>query len=283
MKKINSVSGGKTSSFIAANYPADLNLFALVRTEDQNCLFPDSKIRQLIEDRIQKPFVGTLEDDLIIYTILDLEQFIGQEIKIVSGETYDQIIKTKGGWLPNKLHRYCTTYLKIEPMFKFWFENFEEPVEMRIGFRANEVSRMNRMIEKTDQNGFLSYKWTTEKMKDGRNKWKEIAWQKPIFPLIEQRTFKDEIERFWKDKPVRFAEFNNCVGCFHRNPILLNKMFQKHANKMNWFLCAEKEKNKKVGTWRSDMTYQKIKDSKTQIEIDFDQYDTCDSGFCENE
>jgi hypothetical protein len=283
MKTINSVSGGKTSSFIAANYLADLNLFSLVRTEDKNCLFPDSKIRQIVEDRIQKPFVGTLEDDLIIYTILDLEQFIGQEIKIVSGETYDQIIQKKGGWLPNKLHRYCTTFLKIEPMFKFWLDNFEEPVEMRIGFRANETSRMQTMIEKTDENGFLSYKWTTEKLKDGRNKWKQIPWQKPTFPLIEKRTFKDEIEKFWKDKPVRFAEFNNCVGCFHRNPILLHRMFEKHSNKMNWFLCAEKNEKNKSGTWRSDVSYEQIKNFKKQLTIEFDQYDTCDSGFCENE
>ena len=47
MKTINSLSGGKTSSFIAANYPADYNIFALVRTNNKKCLFPDEKIRQM--------------------------------------------------------------------------------------------------------------------------------------------------------------------------------------------------------------------------------------------
>ena len=37
MVKVNSVSGGQTSAYIAANYPADYNVFALVRTNDKNC------------------------------------------------------------------------------------------------------------------------------------------------------------------------------------------------------------------------------------------------------
>ena len=32
MITVNSVSGGKTSAYIAANYPADYDVFALVRT-----------------------------------------------------------------------------------------------------------------------------------------------------------------------------------------------------------------------------------------------------------
>ena len=46
MKTVNSISGGKTSAYIAANYPADYNVFSLVRTKDKSCLFPDKKIRQ---------------------------------------------------------------------------------------------------------------------------------------------------------------------------------------------------------------------------------------------
>ena len=97
MKTINSLSGGKTSSYIAANYKADYNVFALVTTTDKNCLFPDKKLRQVVSDRIGVDFVGTLEDDIIIYTMLDLEQYIGQEIKWVSGLSFDEVIETKGG------------------------------------------------------------------------------------------------------------------------------------------------------------------------------------------
>ncbi len=48
MITVNSVSGGKTSAYIAANYPADYDVFSLVRTNDKSCLFPDAKIRQIV-------------------------------------------------------------------------------------------------------------------------------------------------------------------------------------------------------------------------------------------
>ena len=88
MKTVNSLSGGKTSSYIAANYPADYNVFALVRTDDKSCMFPDAKIRQMVSDRIGTEFIGTLEMDDIIYTMFDLEQYIGQEIHWVSPLTF---------------------------------------------------------------------------------------------------------------------------------------------------------------------------------------------------
>jgi hypothetical protein len=72
MKTVNSVSGGKTSAYIAANYPADYNVFALVRTTDMNCLYPDKKLRQVVSDKIGTEFIGTLEDDVIIHKMLDL-------------------------------------------------------------------------------------------------------------------------------------------------------------------------------------------------------------------
>ena len=111
MKSINSLSGGKTSSYIAANYPADYDVFSLVRIEDPNCKFKDEKVRKLVEDKIQAPFIGTAEMDTIIYTMLDLEQYIGRAITWITGPTFEQVIKNKGGYLPNKITRYCTTEL----------------------------------------------------------------------------------------------------------------------------------------------------------------------------
>ena len=108
MKTVNSLSGGKTSSYIAANYPADYNVFSLVRTDDKKCMFPDAKIRQQVSDRLGTEFIGTLEDDTIIYTMLDLEQFIGSKIDWVTGKTFDAVLKT-AGTLPDPLRRYCTT------------------------------------------------------------------------------------------------------------------------------------------------------------------------------
>lgn len=279
MKKVNSLSGGKTSSYIAANYPADYNVFSLVRTDDQNCLFPDKKIRQIVSDKIGKEFVGTLEEDAIIYTMLDLEQYIGKKIDWVSGITFDEIVEKKRGWLPNKLHRYCTTNLKLIPIFEWWYKNINNPVEMRIGYRANETKRAIRMNEKRNKNGLLEIKATISKHPNGRNKWEIFEWQNPTFPLIDDNIRKDTIEEFWKDKPVRFAWMNNCVGCFHRNEILLKRMFEKNPNKMQWFANQEIGRNGK-GTWKTGITYEKIKNHKMQIQLFDDDFNDCDSGYC---
>lgn len=282
MKTVNSLSGGKTSSYIAANYPADYNVFALVRTIDKNCMFPDAKIRQIVSDKIGREFIGTLEEDAIIYTMLDLEQFTGKKIDWVTGKTFDEIINRNGKmYLPNVTQRFCTTEMKLYPIFKWWQNNFDEPVKMRIGFRANEMKRAKNMIEKTNEEGCLMFKDIVGKTKTGnRNKWQNIPWQKPEFPLIENGIFKDTIENFWKDKPVRFAWMNNCVGCFHRNEILLKVMSEKHPNKFDWFCDQENKGGYGKRTFKNGMTYDKIKNWKTQLELFEDDFNDCDSGYC---
>jgi len=279
MIKINSISGGKTSSYIAKNYPADYNLFSLVRTNDDSCLFPDAKIRQIVSDKLGFEFIGTLEEDAIIYTMLDLEQFIGSKINWVSGKPFEDILKRgKKLYLPNVTQRFCTTELKLEPMFNWWRENINEVVEMRIGFRANEKSRVKTMLSKTNENGNLTMKTIVGKRKT-QNKWDDIEWQKPVFPLVSDNMYRDNIELYWKDKPVRFAYMNNCVGCFHRTPILLKHMSIKHENKFDWF--ADKEQNGyKTRTFKNGMTYKEIKKAFKQTSLFDEDFNECDSGYC---
>ena len=281
MKTANSLSGGKTSAYIAANYPADYNLFALVRTDDKNCIYPDAKIRQLVSDKIGREFIGTLEEDTIIKTMLELEQFIGFKIDWVSGESFDKIIiRGNKKYLPNATKRFCTSEMKVKPLFNWWLKNICEPVKMRIGFRANEMSRAKNMMEKTNENGFLMEKHIIGKSKNGkRNKWALTEWQKPDFPLIKDAVFKDQIEQFWKDKPVTFAYMNNCIGCFHRSPALLKLMSEKHPKKFDWFINAEKNGYGKR-TFKNGTNYQKIKNSFKQTQLFEDDFNECDSGQC---
>jgi hypothetical protein len=280
MKTVNSLSGGKTSSYIAANYPADYNVFSLVRTIDKNCLFPDTKIRQEVSDRLGVEFIGTLEEDTIIYTMLDLEQFIGSKINWVTGKPFDEIIDRNGKkYLPNVTQRFCTTEMKLKPIFDWWLKEISEVVEMRIGFRANEQNRAKTMLSKTNENGNSTFKNIIGKRKT-QNKWKDIEWQKPSFPLIKDNIYKDTIENFWNDKPVRFAYMNNCVGCFHRNEVLLKLMSDKHPNKFQWFINAEQEDGNNVRTFKNGINYEQIKNSFKQIELFEDDFNECDSGYC---
>ena len=276
MKTVNSLSGGKTSSYIAANYKADYNVFSLVRTDDKKCLFPDAKIRQEVSDRLGAEFIGTLEEDAIIYTMLDLEQYIGQKIGWVTGKTFDQVINRNGKtYLPNVTQRFCTTEMKLQPIFNWWQNKFNEPVKMQIGYRANEGSRAKTMLSKTNQNGFSTFKAIVGKRKT-QNKWADIEWQKPMFPLIDNNIYKDKIEKYWKDKPVRFAYMNNCVGCFHRTPILLKHLSDKHPNKYQWFIDAEQD----TATFKNGMNYEQIKNSFKQTKLFEDDFNECDSGYC---
>ena len=280
MKTVNSLSGGKTSSYIAANYPADYNVFSLVRTDDKNCMFPDKKIRQEVSDRLGVEFIGTLEEDTIIYTMLDLEQFIGSKIDWVTGKAFDDVILRNGKkYLPNVTQRFCTTEMKLQPLFDWWRSSINEVVEMRIGFRANEQNRAKTMLSKTNENGNSTFKAIVGKRKT-QNKWANIEWQKPKFPLIEDSIFKDKVEKYWQDKNVRFAYMNNCVGCFHRNEVLLKLMSDKHPNKFQWFINAEQETGYNIRTFKNGVTYEKIKDSLKQTELFDDDFNECDSGYC---
>lgn len=278
MKTINSLSGGKTSSYIAAHYPADYDVFSLVRTEDQASKFKDEKVRQMVEDRIQAPFIATAEDDTIVYTMLDLEQYIGREITWVTGPTFEQVINNHGGYLPNKVARYCTTDMKTMPIAQWRYKTIEGDAEMRFGFRANEQSRAKTMTDKLNERGMTEVKIVVGKTKTGtRNRWGVIDYCKPTFPLIEAGVFKDNVEEYWKDKPVRFAYMNNCIGCWWRGPMLLKHMADKHPEKMDWF-ARQEEGNK--GNFKSDVSYREIINYNSQFTLFDEDFSECDGGYC---
>jgi len=279
MKLVNCLSGGKTSSYIAANYKSDHNVFALVRTNDVKCIFPDKKTRQIVSDKLGLEFIGTLEDDMIIYTMLDLEQYIGEKIDWVTGKTFEKVLDS-AGTLPDPLRRFCTTQMKLVPMFKWWQRNINKPAKFNLGFRANEKRRAKRTLEKTNKNGLLEMKAIIGKRKT-QNKWGLIEWQKPVFPLIKDNVFKDTIVEFWKNKPVRFAWMNNCVGCFHKHPLLIKKMHNKHPNKIEWFASKEKIKHEKDVWYKSkNLSFSDIIKWDNQIELFDNEFNECDSGYC---
>lgn len=288
MKTVNSLSGGKTSSYMAANYPADYDVFALVRIEDEKCKFPDAKIRQEVEDRIQAPFIATAEDDTIIYTMLDLEQYIGRKITWVTGKTFDEIIMQKNGktFIPQVTARFCTSLMKMTPIQDWWYNTIREVIDMRIGFRANEARRMKAALSRCDSNGVRTEKIRIE-INEGRNdKWKEFQWRKPTFPLIQDNIYIDNIEDYWRDKPVRFAWQNNCIGCFHAHPLNLHRKSKMFPEKFDWFIEKEKQsiidfKGRKWHKGRyDDITYEDIKKWNLQYELFDDDFNECDSGYC---
>jgi len=150
-----------------------------------------------------------------------------------------------------------------------------------IGFRANEMSRAKKIKEKYNANGFLEFRHIIGKSKNGRNRWKNTEWQRQQHPLIEAGIFKDTVEEYWNNKPVRFAWMNNCVGCFHKNPLLIKKMHNKHPNKINWFASKERIKhNKDVWYKAKNLSFEEIIKWDNQTELFDDDFNECDSGYC---
>lgn len=293
MKTVNSLSGGKTSSYIAVNYPADYNVFSLVRTNDKLCEYPDKKVRQIVSDKIGVEFCGTLEFNDIIYTMLDLEQFIGKKINWVTGKTFEELVQARK-MLPNIMQRFCTVEMKINPIAQWCYENIELPVNFRFGFRANETRRAKNMNARIQEDGLLHHKFKIGKHKNGNNKWKTLPYYNPVYPLITDVIFKDNIEKYWKDKPVKFAYMNNCIGCFHRSEMLLKHISTKAPDKFKSFIAIEKLgadlRSKSKNAWdnekdqwarfKKDTTYERILNHKLQLDLFDDDFNDCDSGYC---
>lgn len=280
MKIVNSISGGKTSAYLMKHYPADFNVFSLVRIEDKELLWmngKDEKTRQLVSDKIGREFIGTVEMDEIIYTILDLEQFTGQEVNWITGETFEQVIRNHSNYLPNKIARFCTVDMKIIPIFEFLRKNTKLPVEMRIGYRPNEIKRAERMLDRANEDGIELFKTVIDDT-GKRNKWGEIPYRKAKFPLIEDNITKDRIYEYWKDKPVRFAYRNNCVGCINRQPLMISHMVTKDKKKVEWF---DKQEKLTGNRFLTDVTFEEIlKFNQQGTLFNDDDFNECDSGYC---
>lgn len=286
MKTLNSLSGGKTSSYLAVHYPADYNVFALVSIDDVTCKPKDPKIIEYVNDKLFKygfgqkygEFIATAEPDEVLYTMMDLEQYLGQEICWVRHHSFETWIKKKG-MLPNMKMRYCTTEMKIIPICEFVVQeifpiNDNNPVKMSQGIRFDESDR-----QKTGENREYRNKIITGKSKNGkRNKWTEFFWAIAHYPLIEDEILHWDIQKYWENKPIAFPKDSNCVGCFWKHEQQLRKNWDNDPKKMNWFSKMERESNH---FFKPNIDYDKIRNIGLQSDFFFGTGASgCSSGFC---
>jgi hypothetical protein len=319
MITVNSLSGGKTSSYLEANYPADLSLFALVCLDSHNgnagskTFKVDAHVRKVVNDKLQKycshqhEFLSTAEDPIIIKTMLDLEQHTGREITWLRGQSFESLVDDKG-MLPNKQHRWCTTRFKIQPIFEHLLMYHTLPCKMRIGYRADEAERVNgfkdTFIYQTHSE--LAYavcgdkvplNYRTERLpyinkygiasKDyyrgvshpHRSRWKEVAFRVGEFPLIEDGIDQADVQRYWRDKDVPFAEDSNCQFCFWKHPQQLRKNFDAHPGIMNSAIYIEYMKEDK-STFHHSMSMLKIRDIAPQMDLFQMRGGSCQGGYC---
>jgi hypothetical protein len=264
--RINSLSGGKTSSYMALHYPVDFNIFALVTIEAEYCKPKDESIVKFVSEKAGIDFIATAESDKTLYLVRDLEQKIGREIIWVAGDTFEQVIRKRKA-LPNQAWRFCTTEMKIKPIFVYCHSNLGF-VEMNIGFRYDEKERAN--YENT------SFKTIVGKRKT-QNKWESIEWRKLNYPLISDKKTHYPIYQWAKESGLDFPKDSNCVGCFWKPVQQLRKNWDEEPLKMRWF---SEQEDKMKRRFKKEMKYSTIKKIGLQSDFNFGTGPGCQAGFC---
>jgi len=284
---VNSLSGGRTSSYIAANYPADIDIFSIVCLSDHNAngayfKNPEGrKLQQIVNDKLgdeliakHGEFISTPEDPSIIKTMLDLEQLIGRKITWTRGISFDEMIQQKQS-IPNQMMRYCTYLVKILPIFLTLEQMNAIPNRMRIGYRADEFERMLKATES------IKIPRIEKQYKNGKPYWqheKFTNWRENEFVLIRDQVFEEDIIKFWSDKNIQFATDSNCQFCFWKTQQQLRQNFETNKSIM---LCAAVHEDMIGHSLNKENTLLQIKNLGLQLDA-FGGIKSagCQAGFC---
>jgi hypothetical protein len=306
MLTVNSLSGGKTSSYIAANYPADIDVFSLVcidnHNANRNCEFKiDSKLRQMVNDKLQKycshfpEFVATAEDPRTLKVMFDLEQHIGREITWLRGVDFYEAIEMKKS-LPNRTKRWCTTILKITPIFWFLYLYHQLPVKMRIGYRSDEAHRADTFKESfkfshqcdlgINDDGILIarkpykqifYDWSKGWSTPFMHRWSEIDFRIAEFPLIEDDIDHLDVIDYWSKFNLDFPPDSNCQFCFWKHPNQLRANFEVNSSIMHTAMIMEGIHGNR---FHDGISMNAVKQSGLQIDLFDSKFGGCQGGYC---
>ncbi|MBD2161380.1 hypothetical protein H6F46_11835 [Limnothrix sp. FACHB-1083] len=254
MKTVTSISGGRSSAYMALHYPTDYYVFAVVLTDHQPSTPKDPGLLRECRSRIPH-FTASHEADLTLLNVLRLEQEIGQEIKWVAAEySLDQFIlgatqnpgyRAGAVMLPNSRTRFCTVEQKLKPMFWHCFNNVYdgEPMLMNIGFRWDEPDRVDGWTCDKDKFDYPS----SCIIKTRRQQYRNIEWRIGNFPLYQDRITRDQVNRFWVQKGWQFPEISNCRFCFHHRPIEQQRQAELEPANLQWWLDMERVTGNRFG------------------------------------
>lgn len=280
MITVNSLSGGKTSSYLAVHYPADLELFALVCIDDHNAgKGIDKKLMQMANDKLQKysshwpEFVATSEDPIILKTMFDLEQHIGREIIWLRGMGWEQMLAIKKA-IPNMSKRFCTTILKMIPIFEHLLMYHSLPCKMRVGYRYDEMERQDDFLDTMKyaykcQYYLKSNKWL--------HRWITEVWRVGDFVLIDNKVIHPMIIKYWQDKGIVFPPDSNCQNCFWKHEQQLRKNYDTNPDIMKWAAVMEVIYDH---TFKDNNSLLDVAKMGLQMDFFFGTGSGCQAGFC---
>lgn len=287
---------------MAVHYPADLNIFACVCIDYVPATPKDPAILKYALDKLNGQFIASAEDDKTLAVLIQLEQKLGQEIVWVRGKSFDQIID-EAGCLPTWNRRFCTTQMKIIPIFEYCYFRFGMVTE-QIGFRYDELWRAfiqedgkieystpglfgaevvkaikERRLFARNEKAIMKYPVSVNLYGDRQQNWeKEIHWANKTYPMIDDKVDRKAVNDYW----LPFVEFDfpddgNCKGCHHKNKGQIKANWKTSTPQLEWFSLQEKKG--KYNTWHDDqVTYDQIR-SLPLTESMFTGA-SCNTGYC---
>lgn len=286
MRRMNSISGGRTSAYMAVHFPADFNVFAAVCIDNQASKVKDKGLLIAIRSKLERynerygEFIGSPEDPKTFKVVLDLEQMMGREIFWVRGESFDAMARRKKA-LPNQEWRFCTTEMKMRPIAEWiWQNNEAQKVSNCVGIRIDEAQRV-----KTEGHRSQSIDIQVGNHKSGKKKWLNFEFAEATYPLIfddngNYAPIKKSEIYGWADKSVLdFPVSSNCQFCFHKGVKELIENQQRHPD---IFQAAEDmETAHGKGTMKKDLPIAKIKTMQVPpIQLSFWGGESCESVYC---
>jgi len=243
MITVSSISGGKSSAYMAIHFPTDIYLFAVVLTDHKGSQPRDPGLLRECQKRIPH-FIASHEADQTLLNVLKLEQEIGKEIIWVASDySLDKFILGQtqvpgycnGSRLPNQLTRFCTVQQKIMPIFQRCYMHYSTPIIMNIGFRWDENRRVENWTCDKDK---FKYYYLYDLVKK-RYRWKTVEWRISQFPLYEHRIDRQIITEYWNRKGWVFPEISNCRFCFFHSDFQLQVQAQREPSNLEWWLDME--------------------------------------------
>jgi 3'-phosphoadenosine 5'-phosphosulfate sulfotransferase (PAPS reductase)/FAD synthetase len=208
VRHILSLSGGKDSTALA--------IYLRDRVENMEYIFHDT---------------GKELPDTLDY-IERLEAYLGQRVvRTTTRESFDDVLRTKGGMLPSGKRRWCTELLKLKP-FELYIGN--EPCVNYVGIRADE-----------DRVGYISHKPNI----------------KAVFPFVEDGINYAGVVQILDDAGLGLPPYTDwgrtrsgCFFCFYQQKIEWVRLKQRYPDLFEEAKAYEKPNrvNGQVFNWSDE-------------------------------
>ena len=156
------------------------------------------------------------------YRIVDFETALRD------GEPFEALIRHKN-YLPNPVARFCTSELKIRPMYRWLRDSGQVTggIDMMIGIRADEQRRV-------------------AKIRAGRNS--ESVKVENVMPLADAGVTAQDVAAFWREQPFNlYLDTNaagrttagNCDLCFLKPPAQRLSLIAERPGRAVWWVRME--------------------------------------------